>query len=47
MLQQTAQLAIKTKEEKFVATKENYVAIEIVKESKESCSDIDKSIVTK
>ena len=52
MSQQIAQQVTKTREEKFVATKENYVAIEIVQESKKSCRDrLDKlldqnSIVT-
>ena len=37
MSQQTAQPTIRTKEEKSVATRENYVATEIAKESKKSC----------
>ena len=41
--QQIAQLAIRTREEKSVAKKENFVVIEIVKESKKSCRDrVDK-----
>ena len=47
MSQQTTQPAIRIREEKFVATKENSVAIEIVKESKKSYRDIENSVVTK
>ena len=43
MSQQTAQPAIRTREEKSVATKENS-AIKIVKESKKSYRDIEKSV---
>ena len=39
MLQQTAQQATRIKEEKFVATKEFPVVIEIAKDSKKSCRD--------
>ena len=38
MLQQTAQPAIRTREEKSVATKENFVLTEIVKEQKKILS---------
>ena len=47
MSQQIAHLAIRTKEEKSVATKENYVATKIVKESKKSCRDLENSVATK
>ena len=46
MSQQTAQPAIRTKEENSVAKKENYVVTEIAKESKKYCHDIANSIVT-
>ena len=43
MSQQIAQPAIRTKEGKFVATKENSIAIENAKESKKCCRDrVDK-----
>ena len=42
--QQTAQPAIRTREEKSVVTTENSITIEI-KESKKSCRDIENSIV--
>ena len=47
MLQQIAQPAIRTREEKSVVTKENSVATEIVKESKKSGRNIENSITTK
>ena len=40
MSRQTAQPAIKTIEEKSVATKENFIMTEIVKKSKKSCYGI-------
>ena len=46
MSQQTAQLAIRSREEKSVTTKENSVATEIVKESKKSYRDIENSVAT-
>ena len=46
MSQQTAELAIKTREEMSVVTKENFVAIEIVKESKKSYRDIENFVLT-
>ena len=39
MLQQTAQQAIRTREEKFVGTKEFFIATENAKDSKKSCHD--------
>ena len=47
MSQQTAQLGIRTREEKSVATKENSVATKIAKESKKSCCNIENSVATK
>ena len=46
MSQQTAQLAIRSREEKSVTTKENSVATEIVKESKKSYREIENSVAT-
>ena len=46
MSQQTAQPAIRRIEEKSVATKENSIVTEIVKESKKSCHDIENSVAT-
>ena len=47
MSQQTAQPTIRTTEEKSVPTKENSVVIEIVKEEKKSCHDIENSVAKK
>ena len=44
MLQQIAQPVITSREEKSVATKENFVMTEIVKESKKSFHDIENSV---
>ena len=46
MSQQTAQQATRTREEKSVAIKENFVAIETVQESKKSYRDIENYVVT-
>ena len=46
MSQQTTQLAIRTREEKSVVTKENSVVTEIVKESKNSYRDIENFVAT-
>ena len=43
MLRQTAQPAIRTREEKSVGTKENFVATEIVKKS---CRDTENFVAT-
>ena len=45
MSQKIAQQAIRTREEKSIAIKENFVAIEFVQESKKSCRDIENSVM--
>ena len=47
MSQQTVQPAIRTREEKSVATKEKSLAIEIVKKSKEFNRDIENYVAIK
>ena len=47
MPRQTAQQAIRIKEENFVATKEIPVVTEIAKDSKKFCHDGENSIMTK
>ena len=47
MSQQIDQPTIRTREENSVATKENSIATEIVKESKKSYCDIENSVATK
>ena len=45
MSQQIAQQTTRTREEKSITTKENFVGTEIVQESKKSCCDIENSVV--
>ena len=45
MSRQTAQQAIRIREEKSIVTKEFLVAIEIAKDSKKSCRDRENSVV--